>query len=163
MRHARAIVAQMWPQEPVIEAGRRLVWIPDGKGGRFPRSTSEDIFGVFDICVVGFSSETSLIQVTTETKSRSTVSARKRKIEKWIETLPPPEPPHPEIFVWSWVRRKHMRVWRWIVSESGWQELDPFPSPEMAKNRRVHSPNCDLDADCLCSPRRSAPRQPKAL
>ena len=137
MRHARAIVAQSYPQEPVIEAGKRLVWIPDGKGGRFPRTSAEDIFGVFDLAVIGFRSETVLVQVTTETKSRSTVAARKRKIEKWRETLPEPCPPHLEVYIWAWVRRKHMRCWEWVFDEGDWRELRPIPSPEMARSPKT--------------------------
>ena len=139
MKHARAIAAAFWPGQPTLEASKRIVWIP-GKDcpscgrGLTPRSMSEDIFGVFDLAVIGFGTRDALIQVTTETASRGTVAPRRRKIEKWIAETPAAEKHGfstlaPYIEVWAWVRRTHMRRWRYCAGH--WRELKPQRSPAL--------------------------------
>jgi len=141
MRHARAIAAAFWPGQPTIEAQKRIVWLPGNEcaacgRSRTPRSMAEDIFGVFDLAVVGFGTRDALVQVTTEVKSRSTVAARKRKIEDWLNQNPvvldrSGSQLAPYIEVWAWVARTHMRRWRW--HRSRWVELAPQRSPLLAK------------------------------
>ena len=148
MRHARAIVALRWPGQPTFEASKRIVWIPTTEcpacgRGLTPRSMAEDIFGVFDIAIVGFGVVGGLVQVTTGTAG--TVAPRKRKIERWLDTQHPVVRSHcdgtslcPQIEVWAWIARSYMRRWRLDHTDPyHWRELAPVESPEIKKRKRA--------------------------
>lgn len=146
MRHAIAICEQLYPGQPLILASKKTVWIPDKRGpckacGRNlrPISTSEDVWGIADIVVVGFGIRGAAIQVTTQTKARSTVADRKRKIEAWLRETPVAMRAgslSPTLEIWCWVSRKHMR--RFVYRPSGipadWIEYSEMWSPLIARN-----------------------------
>lgn len=128
MKHARALVADLFPGAPTLEAQKSVIWIPDGKGGRRPISRREDIFGVFDILVLH--EHVNLIQVTTEQSRSQTATARKRKIEdNFIHNAYPGDVHGWDIWVLSWVARKHFYGWRWSWIEMKWGERKIIPSP----------------------------------
>lgn len=104
-------------------AAKRVVWIPDGKGGRFPITREEDLLnGCFDIVGVNHGQPIHLIQYT----SLTNVSSRRKKIsERFIEPLEESVKKelkiipriaartHMMISVWGFVPLKGFRVWRW--------------------------------------------------
>lgn len=135
-KHALAICAERYPGLPLITAGKRVFWILDKQGNRIPRTASEDIHGVFDIACL-FSDPPVCIQVTTQTKTRSSVSHRKRKILAWIKSEPYVKAQHgfgfgPGVEIWAWVPRAHMRCWV-LRRDFKWVEDDPIQSPGFGK------------------------------
>jgi len=134
MKHARAVVAQLFPDAPTLEAQKAVIWIPNGKGGRRPISRREDLFGVFDIMVLDY--KVHLIQVTTEQSRSQTATARKRKIEEHFLTWASRRHlPRCEIWVLSWVPRKHFYAWRYTWLGEGWGERQIILSPLMSATR----------------------------
>ena len=143
MKHARAIAKAHWPGLPTIGAAKRVVWVPDGKGpcpgcGRHvtPRSVGEDLLGCFDLLLLGFGCSSVLIQVTTDqglSSQGSTVWVRKKQIEAGVDSHPPVGEALargilcPEIELWAWVKRCHMR--RYKRRQRAWEEKEPLPSP----------------------------------
>ncbi|MEE9471213.1 MAG: hypothetical protein V3W32_05785, partial [Gemmatimonadota bacterium] len=110
MKHARAALEEMALGMPTMEAQKKVVWIPDHRGpckscGRnlTPRSMKEDLFGCFDLFLMGFPDL--LIQVTTQTARGESVAARKRKIrENFVDVYGPKMiAPLPMLEIWSWV------------------------------------------------------------
>jgi hypothetical protein len=139
MKHARAVVADAYPLLPVLEAQQKVFWIPDHRGpcrscGRnlTPRSSREDLFGCFDLMVLGIPSL--LIQVTTQTKRGETVAARKRKIREGFVTTYLPvyrelgQAPA-TVEIWSWVARTEFLRWYWSWTAGEWRKDTPLPSP----------------------------------
>jgi len=134
MKHARALVAELYPEVPVLEAQKSVTWIPDGKGGRRPISRREDLFGVFDILVLHY--KVQLIQVTTEQSRGQTVTARKRKIEsEFLVGTTYRFAARWDVWILSWVARKHFYAWRYDWNEIKWGERQIILSPLMSATR----------------------------
>lgn len=143
MKHAHAtLLALGFPL--VLKSGKRIVRKPDGT----MFALAEDLFSAFDLMGVSAAARPKFVQVTSQTRSRSTVAARQRKIEQnfvaqlvfpncgWIE--------HFTIEVWSWVDRTGFRVWEWSpgdhLSPLGvWREVDLLKSP-LLKSRSAKPP-----------------------
>ena len=149
MMHARAIAAARWPGQPTLAASKRIVWMPTktcGSCGRglIPRSMSEDIFGVFDLAIIGFGVSGGLIQVTT---GAGGVSPRRRKIEEWLDCPDQRLIRHhstrsalsPAIEVWAWIKSSYMRRWRLDREYPAfeWTELAPVRSPALKNATKI--------------------------
>ncbi len=162
--HARAWVAERYPCAGILEASKKV--------GRFPgqkardgtvlewvnRTVSEDIFGVFDLCVFPFERSESgkylvdLIQVTTigqrepGTDHLSKIRERQSKVGRFARTRLNAECPDwlGALYVVGWVQRKHLRIWRWSWERSDahhvgrWQEDKPVLAklPKLARSSR---------------------------
>jgi len=149
MKHARAVCDRRWRGVPRLEAAKTIVWIPDKRGpcgacGRNlqPMSRKEDLFGCFDLMIL--TGLLLLIQVTTELRDDAdggwTVTARKKKIEElYIERFfasgAALVTEYPRIEIWSWVARKHFRLFSWRWDNRSWRELSPLPSPLLKRGR----------------------------
>ena len=140
MRHARELVALLYPSAVVLEAGRSVYW----RDGR-PFSRREDLFGCFDMLILGDTS-THLIQVTTWTGGGGP-AARRAKVQAWAEEHFPKG--GPLCFVYAWVPRRYMRRWLWNW-RSGWGEL-PQTSAPPRRARKPASPPRE-PAPALSSP-----------
>lgn len=136
MKHARELVAARYPGSPVLEAQKRIVWIPDKHGpcvkcGRnlTSRTATEDFLGCFDLIVLGAPNR--LIQVTTMQTTgdeSGAASARRRKIrENYL--VPFGARGRPDVWVWAWVARKHFLTWCWDWERGEWGERTAAPSP----------------------------------
>jgi hypothetical protein len=138
MKHAYATLVSLgYPL--VLKSGKRIVRKPDGS----MFALAEDIFSAFDLMGVSAAARPRFVQVTSQTRSRSTVAARQRKIEE--NFLAPllaryvareEDPRFFDVEVWSWVDRTGFRVWRWtcdlVVGPKilkAWRELPALPSP----------------------------------
>jgi hypothetical protein len=136
MRHAYATLVSLgYPL--VLKSGKRIVRKPDGS----MFALAEDLFSAFDLMGVSAAARPRFVQVTSQTRSRSTVAARQRKVEenflkplgfRFVSCA---------VEVWAWVDRTGFRVWEWIpptqlsVSEErlypngAWTELQMLVSP----------------------------------
>lgn len=157
MMHARAWARSEYPDCLMYEAHAKIVWIPDGRGGRRPISKGEDIWGVFDLAVFpvepiqrGFPSKVELIQVTTLGGGKidgGNVAKRKHKVGAWIDESFHdgywPDWLH-RISVIAWIPRKHFRWWVWGRDGRGggrWVESEPVPAPLPRTPRIVQNPS----------------------
>ena len=120
----------------MLEAQKSIVWIPDAGGpcpnckrNFTPRSQREDLFGVFDLLVLDDTVQ--LVQVTTEQTRGQTVTARKWKIEELFLASDPPG--RFDVWVWSWVARRHFFAWRWSYGDKAWLRCAPIFSPLISR------------------------------
>tara|TARA_R110000751_G_scaffold52041_2_gene113586 strand:- start:1864 stop:2409 length:546 start_codon:yes stop_codon:yes gene_type:complete len=158
MKHARAWVESRHSGAQLLEAGARLSRFPDKNrpGEWITHTTTEDLFGVFDIGVfpTDGSNLIELIQVTTMSLgSRSAVASRKTKVGSWVRTHLNSRPAWlAGIYVVAWVPRTHLRIWAWDWSplelsrqslegepRGRWVELpaDPAKLPKMVRKTRA--------------------------
>ena len=137
MRHARAVLEQGRVYPVIQYAGKRVVRLPAKKKGDPPRiiALAEDLLnGCFDALAVG-AGHTLAVQVTSQTDDRSSVSHRKRKIEReFLKHYPPRQPPGVCVQLWAWVNREGFRVWEWEHGTRTWREWpEMLRSPELKR------------------------------
>jgi len=71
----------------VASHGKKVNWIPDGKGGRRPVVADVDLFGAYDLVAISFYKPTTWIQVCSN--NAADISERKKKIEKVAKSMNP--------------------------------------------------------------------------
>jgi len=151
MTHARAWARIIHPGSLLIEAKPQIKRVPDGHGGKLARNVREDIWGVFDLLVFPAGDYVDCVQVTT---GMGGVSKRKKKVARWIEDSIPKlwvgcRPTWlGGVYVITWIRRKHFRVWRWDFLKSAWTELPnaPAPLPPVGAKTRAYLPG-EVDSE----------------
>lgn len=147
-RHAIAIARELRPGVEPITAAKRVIYTPTGKPAcptchtrpTFPRSVGEDLYGCFDILMLG-EDEPMLIQVTTDgglSSPGSAVNARKRKVAAWAN-LNPAISLDARLVIWSWVNGRHMRHFTFCGEnvEGGWIETQPLLSPLLKRRKKA--------------------------
>ena len=140
MKHARAIVAHAFPGFPTLEASRKIVWIPDERGGcptckrnHTPRVLREDLLGCFDLIVLA--SPLILIQVTTQSEQGGgAAAARRRKVQEQYVSQYGANAlkrirPIPQAWVWAWKSRCYFYTWRWMWHRREWSLRGELHSP----------------------------------
>jgi hypothetical protein len=130
----------------VLRAGKRIAWTANG-----PISLGEDLFGCGDLLLLR-AGRPLLVQVTTQTLRRSSVSPRRQKVQAWLAEL---GEYRCDAWVIAWVPRTHFRRWVWRPVESSWAETDPFWSAKLTalweEASREKADPCD-DPDCDSDP-----------
>jgi hypothetical protein len=100
LKHARAIVAELFPGAHVLGSQKRVQY---RHGGKHPFTISEDLVnGCFDMVVLAPHGLLCL-QITSPTNA----SARRQKINSQLGAVPP----YVISQVWAWKAGKEMMVW----------------------------------------------------
>jgi hypothetical protein len=136
MAHAYKVLTEVMgvPPAAIHKATKTTTWIVKGSR-RIPISRREDLWGVFDYCVLGRLGNFAGIQVTTEIEGRQTVTSRKKKIETWMQEADVGQAAilFGSFEIWAWVDRKHFR--RWIWKTGGWEEIETITPLKPRKKR----------------------------